>query len=188
MEDEETTERQLSAIMFTDMVGYSALTQTNEKLAVELLDEHRIILRSIIGKHQGQEIEIVGDAFFVEFSSALNAVECAIEIQRILYDRCQKTPEDRRICVRIGVHVGDVIHRNKQVIGDCVNIAARMEPLAEPGGICLSEDVARQIQNKINLPVKSLGMGELKNIRIPIKIFKVVLPWEKRSPIFHSPK
>ncbi len=181
MGDEETQERRLSAIMFTDMVSYSALTQENEELAVELLEEHRVILRSIFEKHHGKEIEIVGDAFFVEFTSALEAVQCAIAIQKALFERCQETSKDRWIRVRIGVHVGDVIHRDKQVIGDCVNIAARMEPLAEPGGICLSEDVARQIYNKIELPLKNLGKGELKNIRLPMTVFKVVLPWETAS-------
>jgi TolB-like protein/class 3 adenylate cyclase/cytochrome c-type biogenesis protein CcmH/NrfG len=181
MGDETSQERRLSAIMFTDMVGYSELTQENEKLAVELLEEHRVILRSIFEKYQGQEIEIVGDAFFIEFTSALDAVQCAIAIQKELYGRYQRTTKDRWIRVRIGVHVGDVIHKDKQVIGDCVNIAARMEPLAQPGGICLSEDVARQIYNKIELPLKSLGKGELKNIRLPVKIYKVVLPWEKAS-------
>jgi tetratricopeptide (TPR) repeat protein len=92
------------------------------------------------------------------------------------------------IRLRIGVHVGDVIHKDDQVIGDCVNIAARMEPLAESGGICLSEDVARQIYNKIDLPLISLGKGELKNIKLPIKIYKVVLPWEKKSITYSSIK
>ena len=168
--------RRLSAIMFTDMVGYSALTQKNEPLALELLEEQREILRPEFARHQGKEIETIGDAFFVEFNSALEAVQCAIAIQKKLYERNNETGFERWIQIRIGVHVGDVIHRDRQVVGDCVNIAARMEPLAEPGGICLSEDVARQIFNKIDLAVKSLGKEELKNIRTPIHIFKVVLP------------
>jgi serine/threonine protein kinase/Tfp pilus assembly protein PilF len=179
--DENSDVRRLSAIMFTDMVGYSALAQENENLAVELLEEHRKILRSILDKHQGREIEIVGDAFFIEFSSARDAVQCAIAIQKKLYERGQKVSKERMIRLRIGVHVGDVIHKDDQVIGDCVNIAARMEPLAEPGGICLSEDVARQIYNKIDLPLISLGKGELKNIKLPVKIYKVVLPWGKKT-------
>jgi TolB-like protein/class 3 adenylate cyclase/Flp pilus assembly protein TadD len=181
-------ERRLSAVMFTDMVGYSALTQKNESLAVELLEEHRIILRSLFGKYHGREIETVGDAFFVEFTNALEAVHCAIAIQEKLYARRNDFPKERWISVRIGIHAGDVIHKEKQVLGDCVNIAARMEPLAEPGGICLSEDVARQIYNKIDLPIKGLGRSELKNIRLPIKIFKVVLPWEDIPLSFRTSK
>jgi len=181
-------ERRLSAVMFTDMVGYSALTQKNESLAVELLEEHRIILRSLFGKYHGREIETIGDAFFVEFTSALEAVHCAIAIQEKLYTRRNEFPKERWISVRIGIHAGDVIHKEKQVLGDCVNIAARMEPLAEPGGICLSEDVARQIFNKIDLPLKNLGKSDLKNIHLPIKIYKVVLPWDKSSFFIQASK
>jgi class 3 adenylate cyclase/TolB-like protein/Tfp pilus assembly protein PilF len=186
MEDDTTQERRLSAIMFTDMVGYSALTHKNEALAVELLEKHRVILRSSFEQHQGKEIEIIGDAFFVEFTSTLNAVRCAIEIQQKLYEGCKEISEDRWIRIRIGIHVGDVIHKDKQVIGDCVNIAARIEPLADPGGICLSEDVVRQIYNKIDLPLKCLGKGELKNIRLPMQIYKVILPRAKSSILFPS--
>jgi class 3 adenylate cyclase/Tfp pilus assembly protein PilF/tRNA A-37 threonylcarbamoyl transferase component Bud32 len=186
--NEKGDERRLSAIMFTDMVGYSALAQENENLAVELLEEHRMILRSTFDKYQGREIEIVGDAFFVEFYSARQAVECAIDIQRRLEERRKKISKERWIRLRIGIHVGDVIHKDKQVIGDCVNIAARIEPLAVPGGICLSEDVARQIYNKIDVPLVRLGKRELKNIKLPVKIYKVDLPWEKKSIIFSSMK
>ena len=181
IETNKTPSRRLSAIMFTDMVGYSAMVQENEQAALELLDKHRDILRNRFVKCHGREIETVGDAFFVEFNSALEAVQCAIEIQTTLYKRNKDLDLKRWIWVRIGIHVGDVIYRENQVLGDCVNIAARMEPLAVPGGICLSEDAARQVFNKIDLPLKNLGNEELKNIRLPIKIFKVVLPWEKPS-------
>jgi len=165
--------------MFTDMVGYSAITQNNEQLALKLLDEQRELLRNQFVQCQGREIDTIGDAFFIEFNSALEAVQCAVEIQKTLHQRNQKTKSEKWIRVRIGIHVGDVIYRDRQVIGDCVNIAARMEPLAEPGGICLSEDVMRQIVNKIDLPLKSLGKEKLKNIRLPMNIYKVVFPWEK---------
>jgi len=176
-----TLSRHLSAIMFTDMVGYSAMVQENEQLALELLEEHREILRERFVICQGKEVETIGDAFFVEFNSALEAVQCAIDIQKTLYNRNKVIDLKRWIQVRIGIHVGDVIYRDRQVLGDCVNIAARMEPQADPGGICLSEDVARQISNKIDLPLRNLGKKELKNIRLPINIYKVVLPWEKSA-------
>jgi adenylate cyclase len=174
-------QRRLATIMFTDMVGYSALTQNNESLALELLDEHRGILRGIFPKHGGREIEAVGDGFFVEFASALESARCAVEIQRSLADRNAATARNRWIQVRIGLHLGDVVARGDRVHGDGVNIAARIEPLAEPGGICLSEDVARQIQNKIELPLRKLGAGELKNIQTPVDIYRLVLPWERRK-------
>lgn len=181
VDSNKSSSRHLSAIMFTDMVGYSAMAQENEQVAVELLEEQRKILRAIIGQMHGREVDTIGDAFFVEFNSALEAVQCAIEIQKTLHHRNKNTDQKKWIRVRIGIHVGDVISRDSQVLGDCVNIAARLEPLAKPGGICLSEDVARQIQHKIDFPVKNLGKAELKNIRLPINIFKVVLPWEKLS-------
>jgi class 3 adenylate cyclase len=154
-------ERRLAAIMFTDMVGYSALTQKNEALAIELIEEHRQLLRPIFPNHGGTEVETVGDAFFVEFKSALEAINCAIEIQGMLFDRNSKQDPERKIVLRIGLHVGDVIQVGQHVHGDGVNIAARLEPLSKPGGICLSEDVSRQIQNKINLPVKKIGTEKL---------------------------
>jgi class 3 adenylate cyclase/TolB-like protein/Flp pilus assembly protein TadD len=176
-------QRRLAAIMFTDMVGYSALTQKNEALAIELIEEHRRLLRPIFPKHGGKEVETVGDAFFVEFKSALEAVNCAIEIQRMLFERNSKQDPDRRIVLRIGLHVGDVIQVDQHVHGDGVNIAARLEPLSKPGGICLSEDVARQIQNKIDYPVKKIGAEKLKNIQSPINIYRLVLPWEKKEEL-----
>src|ERR1043166_2421348 len=171
----ETEHRKLAAIMFTDMVGYSALAQRNEAQALELLEEHRRLLRSIFPKHQGTEIKTIGDGFLVEFSSALAAVNCALEIQRALNERNQTAPQDMRIFLRIGIYVGDVVWSEGDVHGDGVNIAARIEPLAEPGGICISEDVARQVQNKLSQTFVKFGPAELKNIQLPVVVFKLVL-------------
>ncbi|MGZ5133808.1 MAG: tetratricopeptide repeat protein [Flavitalea sp.] len=169
--------RRLSAIMFTDMVGYSALTQKNEALALELLDDHRKIVRPFFPKHNGREIETAGDSFFVEFSSAVEATNCAIEIQSVLHERNKTEPELRHIRLRIGLHIGDVVYVDNHVHGDGVNIAARLEPLAVPGGICISEDVARQIRNKVPYPVIQLPAEKLKNISMPMDIFCIALPW-----------
>src|SRR6266403_5860517 len=109
--------------MFTDMVGYTALSQRNEPLALELLEEHRRILRSIFPRFNGTEIKTIGDAFLVEFQSALEAAQCALEIQRTLAKRNADAPAERQIQVRIGVHIGDVVHRGGDVYGDGVNIA-----------------------------------------------------------------
>jgi TolB-like protein/class 3 adenylate cyclase/Flp pilus assembly protein TadD len=178
MAEELNKHRRLAAIMFTDMVGYSALSQRNEALALELLDEHRRLLREVFARHGAREIEAVGDGFFVECPSALAAAHCAAEIQRLLHERNAAQTSDRRFLVRIGLHLGDVVAQGNRVHGDGVNIAARIERLAEPGGVCLSEDVARQIQNKIELPVRKLGRADLKNIELPVEIYRLVLPWD----------
>ena len=114
------------------------------------------------------------------FPAHLPAARCAVDIQRTLHERNNSAPPERRIEVRIGLHLGDVVAQDARVHGDGVNIAARIEPLAEPGGICLSEDVARQIQNKIELPLLRLGRADLKNIKMPVEIYRLVLPWERK--------
>jgi TolB-like protein/class 3 adenylate cyclase/Tfp pilus assembly protein PilF len=177
--------RRLAAIMFTDIAGYSALSQKNEALALELLEEHRKILRPFFIKHEGKEIETAGDSFFVEFNSAVEAANCAIEIQSALHERNKMKPADHGIFVRIGIHIGDVVHmEDNHVHGDGVNIAARVQPLAKPGQICVTEDVARQIRNKIEYSLKKLGKHKLKNISLPYDLYCIALPWltpEKRS-------
>ncbi len=149
------------------MVGYSALAQKNEALSLELLNQHRKILRPFFTKHAGREIGTAGDAFFVEFNSAVEATNCAIEIQTALHERNKTEPEERHILLRIGLHIGDVIYEDQNVHGDGVNIAARLEPLAKPGGICISEDVARQITNKVPFAVVGLGRKKLKTFLCP---------------------
>src|SRR2546429_6436552 len=176
-------QRKLAAIMFTDMVGYSALSQRDDKLAQELLEEHRQLLREIFPRFHGAEIKTIGDAFLVEFNSALEAAQCAIEIQRALAKRNADIPPDRRIEVRIGIHIGDVVHRAGDVYGDGVNIASRIEQLANAGGVCVSMDVERQIRNAIETRFEKLAPTELKNISVPMDLFRIVLPWEKKSEV-----
>ena len=173
--------RKLAAIMFTDMVGYSALSQRDDKLALELLEEHRELLREIFLRFNGSEIKTIGDAFLVEFTSALEAAQCAIEIQRALAKRNHDVTLDRRIEVKIGIHIGDVVHRGGDVYGDGVNIASRIEPMAGAGGICVSMDVERQTRNSLEARFEKLAPTELKNISVAMDLFRIVLPWEHRS-------
>jgi TolB-like protein/class 3 adenylate cyclase len=176
-------QRKLAAIMFTDMVGYTALSQSNAKIALELLEEHRQLLREIFPKFNGSEIKTIGDAFLVEFNSALEAAQCAIAIQRALAKRDADAPAERQIQVRIGIHIGDVVHRGGDVYGDGVNIASRIEPLADAGGICVSMDVERQIRNALETRFEKLAPTELKNISVPMDLFRIVLPWEHQPQL-----
>lgn len=181
MEDTKHGTRKLAAIMFTDMVGFSALTQKDEALALELLGEHNDIFREVLAKHEGREVKSTGDGFLLEFPSALTAVQCAIEVQQTIHDR--NLVEDDKIGVRIGIHVGDVVAKDGDIFGDGVNIASRIEPLADAGGICVSASVAQQVENKIPNAVAAIGKAELKNIELPMEIHKVFMPWEVGAPV-----
>ena len=176
-------QRKLAAIMFTDMVGYSALSQRDDKVALELLEEHREILRKIFPEFNGTEIKTIGDAFLVEFNSALEAAQCAIEIQRAFAKRNADAPANRQIELKIGIHIGDVVHRDSDVYGDGVNIASRIESVAGAGGICVSMDVERQIRNVLETRFEKLAPTELKNISVAMDLFRIVLPWEKPTPV-----
>jgi adenylate cyclase len=181
-------QRRLAAIMFTDMVGYTALSQRNEALALELLEEHRRILRSIFPRFNGTEIKTIGDAFLVEFQSALEAAQCALEIQRTLAKRNPDVSSDRRIELRIGIHVGDVVHREGDVYGDGVNVASRIQPVAGIGGICISVDVERQIHHALDARFEKLAPVELKNVEVPMDLFRIVLPWERDTRLTAQPQ
>jgi adenylate cyclase len=165
--------RRLAAIMFTDLVGYSAMAHRDEALAIDLLEQHRRWVRKIIPHHGGREIETVGDAFLIEFGSALAAVECAVALQHRFALHNQVAPEQRRMQLRVGIHLGDVEHAGDKVMGDGVNIASRIHGMAEPGGICVSEDVQRAVRNRGGLAFTSMGSPKLKNIETPLELFKV---------------
>jgi adenylate cyclase len=182
MPQEGTEHRKLAAIMFTDMVGYSALAERNEELALELLEEHRRLLRSIFPKHRGSEIKTIGDGFLAEFSSALAAVQCGIEIQEMIAKRNSVNPSQGNFQVRIGIHAGDVVHRDDDVIGDGVNIAARIEPLAEAGGICISQQVFDQVANRVAKSLKRMGQVKLKNMMRPLEVYGVVCEGASPGP------
>jgi len=170
--------------MFTDTVGYTSSTQTNEARSLALLRDQASLVRPLLASYHGREIKSTGDGFLVEFESALEATLCAIEIQRSLYERNLSVPGELAIRVRIGIHLGDVVHSAEDVLGDSVNIAARIEPLAEPGGVCVSEPVFGQVRNKVSNQFAKLESVALKGVRYPTEVYRVVLPW---SPPEHQP-
>src|SRR5579863_5113702 len=143
--------------MFVDFVGYTRLSQKNESIAIQLLFDKTKLLRTAFTQYGGKEIKTIGDGFLVEFPSALDAVKCAIAIQSSVRQRNVSSETDESILVRIGIHAGDVIHSEGDVLGDAVNVASRIEPLAKPGGICISSVIYNHLRNKIENPMITLG-------------------------------
>ena len=169
--------------MFTDMAGYTALGQKNESLSLALVEEQRKLLRPVFGRHNGREIKTMGDGFLVEFSNAMDAVRCAYDVQRASREFNISQQGDQRITIRIGLHLGDVVESQGDISGDAVNIASRIQSLAENGGISLTRQVYDQVQNKFELPLESLGTKSLRNVRAPLEVYKMVLPWDDTKTI-----
>ena len=169
-------ERRLSAIMAADVVGYSRLMGGNEVGTLTALKRHRAeMIDPCIAKHQGRIVKLTGDGMLVEFPSVVSAVECACSVQREMRERNVAIPEDRRIEFRIGVNLGDVIVDDDDIFGDGVNVAARLEGVAKPGGVAVSSAVRDNIGNKLDLVFEDMGDQELKNIEFPVRAYNVVI-------------
>jgi adenylate cyclase len=160
--------------MFTDMTGYTALTQRDESLALSLLDKQNGILLPLIRAFGGTPVKTIGDAHLAEFDNTLAAIRCAVEIQRKveMYDKSASPEEGFKL--RIGIHLGDVIHKDNDVYGDAVNIAARLQPIAEPGGVCVSQQVYDQVQNKVEFKLERLPARQLRNVNSRINVYRVI--------------
>ncbi|MFC1586749.1 adenylate/guanylate cyclase domain-containing protein [Planctomycetota bacterium] len=167
--------RRLAAIMFSDICAYSSIMNRDEALAIKLVGRHNKLIETMLAKFHGNIIKFTGDGVLAEFHSTVNAVESAIQIQRNMQSYNERAPEDEQFHVRIGIHMGDVVITEDDIIGDGVNIAARIEPLAEPGGICISQDVYNQVHNKIQMDMIALGPQDLKNIAHKVNIFRVLI-------------
>ncbi|MFH0799649.1 MAG: adenylate/guanylate cyclase domain-containing protein [Pseudomonadota bacterium] len=165
--------RRLCAIMFTDIKGFSSMMESDEVTAVGLVKAQREIIRRCIAAHKGEEREIIGDAFLVIFDSAVNAVKCAIDIQRDILEFNQGRDVEKQVWIRIGIHLGDILIEDGSVFGEGVNLAARVEPLAEPGGICITRQVYDQVKHHLEIEVSHLGVRELKNITDVPDIYRI---------------
>jgi adenylate cyclase len=168
--------RRLAAIFAADVAGYSRLMGADEEGTHERLKTHfRELVDPKIAEHHGRIVKKTGDGFLAEFASVVDAVRCAVEVQRGMADRNGETPEDERITLRVGINLGDVIVEDDDIYGDGVNIAARLEGLAEPGGICISRVVRDQIQDRLPFPFESKGEQNVKNIRRPVRVYALRL-------------
>jgi class 3 adenylate cyclase len=166
--------RRLTAILAADVAGYSRLMGTDEEGTHERLKAHlQELVNPKIAEHRGRIVKNTGDGFLAEFPSVVNAVRCAVEIQRGMAERNAETPEDKRIAFRIGVNLGDVIAEAGDIFGDGVNVAARLEALAEPGGICVSRVVRDQVRDRLDLGFEDLGEQQVKNIARPVRVYRV---------------
>ncbi len=175
------TDRKLAAIMFIDIVDYSKMMGENEKETLKLLKDYDQIVQPTIESYGGTIVKELGDGLFCEFNSALGASECGIQIQRKL-STYNDTPQNTfKIFVRIGIHLGDVVKKGKDLVGDGVNVAARIEPLAFSGGICISESVYQTIRNQPDFKLESFGDIKLKNITHSHKIYRIITGYEKRE-------
>ncbi len=166
--------------MFTDLVGFTALAQDDESNALARLREEENAVRPLFAAYGGREVKSTGDGALVEFDSALKATECAVEIQRRLHERNLRAT-GAPIELRIGLHVGDVEEHGGDIFGDAVNVASRIVPLADPGGVCISTQAADHVRRKLAEELESLGPRTVKGVAEPIVVYRVVLPWQQRS-------
>src|SRR5471030_788957 len=192
--------RKLAAILVSDVVGYSRLAGADEdRILARLRALRSDLIDPTIAVHNGRVVKRTGDGSIVEFRSAVDAVRCAIEVQNAMIERNAGVPEDRCIVFRIGIHIGDVVEESDgDLMGDGVNIAARLEGVAKPGAICLSEDAYRQVSGRLDMQVTDLGPTQLKNIERSIRVyslqvdvpaqFKFTTPSEPSAPEKVAPR
>jgi len=174
--------RRLAAIMFADLVGFTSMAQADEAGALRFLRQEQRRVRPILRHHHGREVKALGDGFLAEFSSALDAVNCALELQRATDAGAGTNRSGPSGRLRIGIHLGDVVPDGRDLLGDAVNVASRIEPLADPGGICVSQQVVDQVANKVRARLTRLAPRELKNVRTPIAVYKFELADSAPAP------
>lgn len=184
---ENATQRKLTAILSMDVKGYSKLMGDDDESTVNTITAYRRIISALIQKNQGRVVDAPGDNILAEFGSALNAVNGAIDIQRTLDIENSKLPDNRRMVFRIGINLGDILHRDNCIYGDGVNVAARIESLADPGGVCISRGVFDQVKRKIRQGFEYLGEHKVKNIYEPVRIYRILLAPEDEGKLIGEP-
>src|SRR6516162_7324368 len=165
--------RKLAAIVAADVAGYSRLMGLDEVGTARTLREHRAVTDALVAKHGGRIVKTTGDGVLLEFPSVVDAVECAVAVQAVMSERNEGVPAERRMLFRIGINLGDILIEGDDILGDGVNIAARIENECEPGDVYLSDDAFRQVRGKISLAFDDLGERSLKNIDRPIRLYAV---------------
>src|SRR5580704_17703676 len=172
----ERVDRRLAAVLAADVAGYSRLMGLDEERTLANLKSFRkTLVDPSIAAHRGRIVSTTGDGMLAEFASAVDAARCAVEIQRGMAAQNADVPKDVRIEFRIGIHVGDIIIDDNDIFGDGVNIAARLEGIAEPGGVCISDDAQRQIRGKVDIAFEDMGFQTLKNIAEPMRAWRTQL-------------
>jgi len=166
--------RRLAAILAADIAGYSRLMGEDEAATVRDLKGHQAAVLPLVNRYGGRIIDTAGDGILAEFPSVINATECAVEIQTVMATRNEEVPESRRMRLRIGINLGDVIHDEARIYGDGINVAARLEGIAEPGGICISRQVFDQVNRTLKADFQALGPRTFKNIAQPVDVFAIV--------------
>lgn len=186
----ESYKRKLAAILSADVKGYSRLMGEDEAETVKTLTVYRKIVAELIQQHRGRVVDSPGDNILAEFASVVDAVQCAVAVQNEFKARNAGLAENRRMVFRIGVNLGDVIEEEGRIYGDGVNIAARIEGLAEAGGICISRNAFDQVRNKLKLGYEYLGEHSVKNIAEPVQVYRVLMEPEAAGQVIGeaSPK
>jgi adenylate cyclase len=179
-------DRKLAAILAADVSGYSALVGKDEEATIRSFNAHLSALGPIIGAHTGRLFKTMGDGFLVEFGSVVDAVSCAVAMQRRIIERNADEPQARRLVFRMGVHVGDVIVEGDDILGDGVNVAARLEGIAKPGGVSVSSRVFDDVENKLDLDFIDTGFQTLKNIAKPVRVYEVAI--DSQAPAYVTPE
>ncbi|MHC4537156.1 MAG: tetratricopeptide repeat protein [Planctomycetota bacterium] len=180
---DEVFKRKLTAILSADVAGYSRLMEDNEEATIQALNTYRNSMSTLVQQHRGRVVDTTGDNLLAEFSSVVDAVKCAVETQKELSERNIDLPENRRMLFRIGVNLGDIVEEDDRIYGDGVNIAARLEGLAEAGGICISRTAYEQVKNKLELGYEYLGEHSVKNISEPVHVYRVLMESEAAGKV-----